>query len=197
MIVGLTGGIGSGKTTVAQIFAALGVPIFVADEVSKHLIDTNKRVQRALQNLLGDDLVKEGKIDRPLMAKLIFNDDELLKKANAIIHPAVAEAFKQWQEKQDYPYVLREAAILFESGSHRDCAAVIVVSAEEKLRIKRVQQRSGESVEQIKARMSKQWPQKKKEELADYLIFNDEKEMLIPQVIRIHEDLIRRARQGS
>lgn len=196
MIVGLTGGIGSGKTTVAQIFKALGVPIFVADEVSKSIIDSDLSLQSELKSLLGNDVVKEGKIDRPYMASLIFNDANLLKEANALIHPAVGSAFQQWYLQQDFPYVLREAAILFESGSHKDCEAIVVVSAPEDLRIARVQKRSGESEAQIRARMSKQWPQKKKEELADYLIFNEQKEMLIPQVIKVHEDLIRRAEQS-
>lgn len=196
MIVGLTGGIGSGKTTVAQIFKALGVPIFVADEVSKRIIDSDLSLQSELKSLLGNDVVKEGKIDRPYMASLIFNDANLLKEANALIHPAVGSAFQQWYLQQDFPYVLREAAILFESGSHKDCEAIVVVSAPEDLRIARVQKRSGESEAQIRARMSKQWPQKKKEELADYLIFNEQKEMLIPQVIKVHEDLIRRAEQS-
>ncbi len=196
MIVGLTGGIGSGKTTVAQIFKALGVPIFVADEVSKRIIDSDLSLQSELKSLLGNDVVKEGKIDRPYMASLIFNDANLLKEANALIHPAVGSAFQQWYLQQDFPYVLREAAILFESGSHKDCEAIVVVSAPEDLRIERVQKRSGESEAQIRARMSKQWPQKKKEELADYLIFNEQKEMLIPQVIKVHEDLIRRAEQS-
>lgn len=196
MIVGLTGGIGSGKTTVAQIFNALGVPIFVADEVSKSIIDSDLSLQSELKSLLGNDVVKEGKIDRPYMASLIFNDANLLKEANALIHPAVGSAFQRWYLQQDFPYVLREAAILFESGSHKDCEAIVVVSAPEDLRIERVQKRSGESEVQIRARMSKQWPQKKKEELADYLIFNEQKEMLIPQVIKVHEDLIRRAEQS-
>lgn len=197
MIVGLTGGIGSGKTTVAQIFERLGVPVFIADEVSKSIIDTNTQVQQQLRALLGNEVVKDGRIDRPYMASRIFSDPVLLQKTNAIIHPAVAEAFKAWHSAQSFSYVIREAAILFESGSHKDCDAIVVVTAPEKLRIQRVIKRSGETEAQVKARISKQWPQEKKEALADYLIFNDEKEMLIPQVLKIHENLIGRANAGG
>jgi len=193
MIVGLTGGIGSGKTTVAQIFKSLGIPVFVADEESKKLLDSDLELQKQLKDLLGDDLVKEGKVDRPYMASLIFNDADLLQKANALIHPAVGRAFKSWHQNQSAPYAIREAAILFESGSHQDCNSIVVVSAPEELRLRRVMKRSGETEEQVKSRMNKQWPQSKKEALADYLIFNDHREMLIPQVLKVHESLIHTA----
>lgn len=197
MIIGLTGGIGSGKTTVAQIFKVLGIPIFVADEVSKEIIDTDQNLQGKLVDLIGPDLVKGGKIDRPYMAKRIFNDSELLRAVNALIHPAVGRAFKSWREEKQAAYVIREAAILFESGTHHDCDKIVVVTAPEDLRIKRLKKRSGENVEQIKARMDKQWPQEKKAALADYLIFNDGSQLLIPQVVKVHEDLIRSANAQS
>tara|TARA_B100001115_G_scaffold183208_2_gene181386 strand:- start:672 stop:1265 length:594 start_codon:yes stop_codon:yes gene_type:complete len=196
MIVGLTGGIGSGKTTVARIFQQLKVPIFVADEESKKLLDTNSELQEQLVEWLGPELIKEGKLDRAYMASRIFKDEELLKKVNALIHPAVGRAFQSWYQKQKAPYIIREAAILFESGTHKDCAKIIVVSAPEELRLQRVVKRSGESPEQVKARMAKQWPQEKKEALADYIIHNDHQEMLIPQVLQIHEDLIHIANTG-
>jgi len=197
VIVGLTGGIGSGKTTVAQIFASLGVPIFVADEVSKSLIDTDINLQRALKSLIGDDVVKDGKIDRPLMASRIFSDEALLAKVNQLIHPAVGRAFQTWYAEQSSPYVIREAAILFESGTDQDCQKIVVVSAPEELRIRRVMARSGESEAQIRQRMAKQWPQERKEALADFIIKNDEGEMLIPQVLSIHEDLKHFANKGG
>lgn len=196
MIVGLTGGIGSGKTTVAGIFAHLGVPIFVADEVSKSLLDSDQDLQAALVNLMGPELVQNSKVNRPYMASRIFKDKDLLQKVNALIHPAVARAFETWYQKQNFPYVLREAAILYESGSYKDCAKVIVVSAPEELRLQRVMQRSGETAEQVQQRMSKQWPQEKKEALADYIIQNDHQQMLIPQVLSIHEDIIHTASSG-
>ena len=143
--------------------------------------------------LLGPDLVKNQKIDRPYMAQLIFNDANLLQHVNALIHPAVGRAFNRWHQEQDSPYVLREAAILFESGSYQDCKAIIVVSAPEDLRLKRVITRSGETEAQVKNRMSKQWPQEKKEALANFIIRNDHQSMLIPQVLEVHENLIHSA----
>ena len=190
MIIGLTGGIGSGKTTVAQIFRALSIPVFVADEESKIIIDTDLELQDQLRELLGEKLIKSGRIDRPYMASLIFNDNELLEKTNALIHPAVGRAFSEWYAKQNAPYVLREAAILFESGSYKDCAAIIVVSAPEPLRLERVIKRSGETEKQVKSRMARQWSQEEKEALANFIIQNDHQSMLIPQVLKIHENLI-------
>lgn len=191
MIVGLTGGIGSGKTTVGEIFKQLNIPVFVADEESKELLRSSQKLKQQLSDLLGSELIREGEIDKAYMAQRIFSDEVLLKQVNAIIHPAVAEAFKEWHQKQNAPYVIREAAILFESGSHADCDKIVVVSAPEKLRLKRVTKRSGESEEQVKQRMSRQWPQEKKEQLADYIIKNDHTEPLIPQVLKVHENIIR------
>ncbi len=197
MIIGLTGGIGSGKTTVAQIFQQVGIPVFFADDVSKGLLDSDLELRSSLVQLLGKRLLQDGKVDRSWMAQQIFSDTQLLTKVNALIHPAVAKAFKNWFSIQKAPYVLREAAILYESGSYKDCDAVIVVSAPEAMRIERVVRRSGESEEQVRNRMEKQWPQEKKLALADFVIQNDHQEMLIPQVLEIHEDLIRRANQSS
>lgn len=191
MIIGLTGGIGSGKTTVGKIFTHLGIPVYLADEAAKKLIDRDPHLQRELQNLVGKDLVADGKINRPYMARRVFADEQLLQEVNAVVHPAVARDFQEWYKKQDSPYVLREAAILYESGSYRDCHKVIVVTAPESLRITRVQNRSGESREQIKQRMQRQWPQEEKNKRGDYLIYNDEKHAVIPQVLAIHEDIIR------
>lgn len=197
MIVGLTGGIGSGKTTVAKIFQQIGIPVFVADEVSKALLDTNLQLQAQLVDLLGEELLLDGRVNRAFMANKIFNDEDLLRQANALIHPAVAEAFVNWYNSQEAPYVLREAAILFESESHVDCDKVIVVLAPEDLRLKRVMTRSGETASQVKSRMSKQWPQEKKAALADFLIHNDLEQMLIPQVLQVHESLIHISNQKS
>lgn len=197
MIIGLTGGIGSGKTTVGEIFKHLKIPVFVADEEAKKLLRTSESLKQKLSDLLGPDLIREGEVDKAYMARRIFSDEKLLKKANAIIHPAVADAFALWHAKQNAPYVIREAAILFESGSHVDCDKIVVVTAPEDMRIQRVMQRSGESKEQIEQRMSRQWPQEKKEQLADFIIKNDHTEPVIPQVLKIHENIIRFTNQKS
>jgi dephospho-CoA kinase len=192
MIVGLTGGIGSGKSTVAAIFQYLKVPVFIADEEAKALID-QEPIQRPLKALLGADIIKSGAVNRSLMAQKIFGDESLLKAVNNIIHPAVGQRFQAWAKEQDHPYLIREAAILFESGSYRDCEKIIVVTAPEALRLKRVMKRSGEGEEQVKRRMSRQWPEEEKIARADYVITNDHSQSLIYQVLAIHEDLISRA----
>lgn len=192
MIIGLTGGIGSGKSTVAKIFQALGAPVFIADDQAKRLLDEDDEVKEQLISLLGNEVLDEGRINRSYMAQRIFGDEQLLAKVNLIVHPAVGKVFRSWYQKhRDKPYVLREAAILFETNGHKDCDKVVVVTAPEELRLNRVIKRSGESEEQVKLRMKRQFPQEYKDKLADFLIFNDGQKMLIPQVKAVHESLIR------
>ncbi|WP_417589785.1 dephospho-CoA kinase [Owenweeksia hongkongensis] len=197
MIVGLTGGIGSGKSTVAKIFEFLGVPVYEADAFSKTIIDTDKELQAELVSLLGTEIIEEGKIVRPKMAELIFGDKNLLQKANDLIHPAVARNFHNWYENQSYPYVIKEAAILFESGSYKSCDKILVVAAPKEMRINRVMARSSMTREEVEARMNNQWPQEQKLEKADYIVTNDLTESVIKQVINIHENIIRTANSGS
>ncbi|WP_417601431.1 dephospho-CoA kinase [Owenweeksia hongkongensis] len=197
MIVGLTGGIGSGKSTVAKIFEFLGVPVYEADAFSKTIIDTDKELQAELVSLLGTEIIEEGKIVRPKMAELIFGDKNLLQKANDLIHPAVARHFQNWYENQSYPYVIKEAAILFESGSYKSCDKILVVAAPKEMRINRVMTRSSMTREEVEARMNNQWPQEQKLEKADYIVTNDLTESVIKQVINIHENIIRTANSGS
>ncbi len=197
MIVGLTGGIGSGKTTVARIFARLGVPVFEADQESKKLLDSDDDLKKALIALLGSSLYKNNRLDRDFMASKIFGDKALLQKVNQLIHPAVGQAFKRWHKKQQAPYVMREAAILFESGSYKDCDHIIMVSAPLDMRIERVMKRSGLSHAQVMERVNQQWPEEQKQQLSDSIIYNDHRESVIKQVLRIHENLIRQANPGS
>lgn len=191
MIVGLTGGIGAGKTTVAKIFESLRIPVYEADLHSKTLIDTDLELQSRLSDLLGADIVVDGKIDRPKMASLIFNNKELLASVNAIIHPAVGLHFKNWVSEQSSPYLIKEAAILFESGSYKSCDKVVTVTAPEEMRIERVMKRNNISREEVLVRINKQWPEQKKIDLADFVIYNDHKASLINQVLEVHENLIR------
>lgn len=191
MIIGLTGGIGSGKSTVAKIFQHLGIPVFFADEESKRILDTDPILQNRLQNLLGKDLIKAGVIDKVYMAQKIFSDESLLQEVNALLHPLVGIAFKHWALQQhNAPYVMREAAILFESNTYKDCDKIVVVTAAESLRLERVMRRSNLSAEAVKARMKKQWPQERKDAMADYLVDNSGEKSLIKQVIAIHENII-------
>lgn len=190
MIVGITGGIGAGKSTVSMIFKSFGVPIYEADFHSKDLLDSDPNLQFALVNLLGEKVVENKKINRAVMANLIFNDKDLLEKANALIHPIVGEHFKNWVAKQDSPYIIKEAAILYESGSYKDCDKVIMVSAPKEMRIKRVMARSAISRDEVLSRMNKQWPDQKKIELADFCIQNDEQISVIKQSLEIHKKLL-------
>lgn len=189
MIIGLTGGIGSGKSTVAKIFQEVGIPIYDADTHSKNIIDTYQSLQDSLKQLLGKDIVVDGKIDRPKMANLIFNDTELLEQTNALIHPAVALDFSNWVKEQDSKYIIKEAAILFESGSFKNCDKIITVTAPEKMRIERVMLRNKISEKEVIDRIKKQWPEKDKADLSDFVIRNDNSESVIKQVLKIHEEL--------
>ncbi len=198
MIVGLTGGIGSGKTTVAKIFAQLKVPIYDADTEAKILLDTDDKLHKALVQLLGNSVENSaGKIDRAKMAELVFAEKKLLTEVNALVHPAVAKHFKSWYKEVSQPYVLREAAILFESGAYKDCDAVITVFAPEELRIERVMQRNGITKAEVQSRISNQWPEEEKLKRADFVLYNDGSKSLIKQVLAIHENLISKANSAS
>lgn len=195
MIIGLTGGIGSGKSTVAEIFKHLGVPVFIADLESKHILETDRALQAKLAEILGWELLKNGQVDKLYMAQKIFTDQSLLQAVNALLHPLVGKAFDRWALlNEQSAYVIREAAILFESNSYQDCEKIIVVTAPRALRIKRVMVRSNLSAEAVEARMAKQWPQEKKDSMADYLVDNSGKQSLIKQVLTIHENIIRTAK---
>lgn len=198
MIVGLTGGIGSGKSTAAQIFGFLSVPVYEADAASKRLIDEDLQLQSELAQLLGQDIVKKERIDRSLMASRIFSDQNLLAQTNALIHPAVARDFERWKvQYETSPYVIREAAILFESGSYHDCSKVIVVSAPAEMRIARVMQRNGISRAEVLERMKNQWSEEEKLSRADYVIYNNLRQSVIKQILAIHEDIIHHAATRS
>src|SRR5690606_22215644 len=151
-IVGITGGIGSGKTTVAKMFESLGIPVYYADDEAKNLTATSPVIREGLIGLLGEETFKNGVLDRKYMAGKIFNDKDLLEKANAIIHPQVALHFENWVSNQSTPYVLKEAAILFESGSYQQCDKTILITAPEDIRIQRVMERDGVSKEEVLAR---------------------------------------------
>lgn len=185
--IGLTGGIGSGKSSVARVFSSLGVPVFYADVSGKKVLESDAEVVNAVTKLIGEQAYNEnGAANRAHIASIVFNDQSKLEALNAIIHPAVGRDFLQWKSQQKATYCLREAAILFESGSHKDCDAVICVSAAKDIRVKRVMDRDGVSSAEVEARMAKQMPQAEKEKLADFVIQNNGNESLISQVIKIH-----------
>jgi len=190
--IGLTGGIGSGKTAVAQIFEKLGVPVYYADERAKKLMHMDFDLVKSIKLNFGKEIYVEGALDRVALASLVFNDPEQIKTLNNLVHPAVARDFSAWLESQEknIPYVLKEAAILFESGSHRDLDAVILVSAPVEIRLKRVMDRDALDEASVRARMANQWPESDKIPLSDYLIVNDGEHSLIEQVMALHTDLL-------
>jgi len=190
-IVGLTGGIGSGKTTVAKMFMELGIPVYIADDEAKRLTNSSKVIRRKLIVLLGEEAyTEEGLLNRPYVANLVFNDKMLLEGINQIIHPKVAQHFKRWIKKQKSPYCIKEAAILFESGSYRTCDLTILVTAPVETRIKRVMDRDASSRDAIEARMANQWPDSQKAKMADMVIENLDISSTQKQVHRIHKSLL-------
>jgi dephospho-CoA kinase len=190
--IGLTGGIGSGKSTVARIFRTLAVPVFNADDVAKEIVDQDNAVKSSIYEVFGPkSYLSSGKLDRKWMATEVFKNETMLAKLNAIIHPAVGKKYATWIKQQQHtPYTLKEAAILIESGNYLEMDAIIVVTAPEALRIQRVMQRDGLDEEQVLLRMRNQLTEKERLEKADFLIVNDEKESLIHQVIRLHNQLL-------
>ena len=183
--IGLTGGIGTGKTYVSKIFQKMGIPIFNADEQAKKCMVEDSSLKAAVQLAFGESMYLKGVLQKDTLANIVFNNTEALVKLNALVHPIVKQKFEDWCTQQSTSIVIKEAAILFESDAHLGLDAVICVSAPEKLRIERVQKRDESSVEQIQSRMSKQMPQAETEELADFLIVNDEVQLLLPQVLAI------------
>lgn len=192
IVVGLTGGIGSGKTTVAKMFEELGVPIYIADIEAKKLINRSKVIKRKLIALFGEEAYINNKINRAFVANQIFNNQDLLNKMNQIVHPKVASHFKRWLKKQDAPFVIKEAAILFENGSYKSLDAIITVTASIEERIKRVTQRDNSTKEKVIAVIRNQWCDKKKIELSDYVINNADLENTEKQVVEIHQDILKK-----
>ena len=188
-IVGLTGGIGSGKTTVAKLFMELDIPVYIADDEAKQLMDRSKIIKRHLIQLLGRKAYTKGGLNRAFIAKKIFCDPILLSKVNQIVHPKVAKHFRRWVGKQKGPYCIKEAAILFESGSYKDCDTTILISAPKAVRIKRVLARDGVSKEDVLSRMVNQWSDKRKKELADIVIENIDMNAVKKEVLRVHRRL--------
>lgn len=173
-IIGLTGGIGSGKTTIATHIQKLGVPVYIADIEAKKIMDSAGIVSK-ITAVFGEDLLENGKINKQKLSEIVFKQPEKLQILNAIIHPEVAQHFKKWVKKnKKHPILIKEAAILFESGSYKDCTQIILVTAPKEIRIQRVMQRDGLSRADIEKRMNNQWSEEKKQELSDFVIVNQD-----------------------
>ena len=189
--VGITGGIGSGKSTVCRILGVLGVPVFEADAEGRRLLSEDPDVIAAVRKHFGPDLIGQQGVDRKALAEIVFKDAAALQELNAIVHPAVRKAFARWAEAQEAPYMVLEAAVLAESGGRSRVDELWVVSAPEDLRIQRVMARDGVVEEAVRARMANQLPDAEREALADAVLVNDERQLLIPQVLALHEQMIR------
>ena len=189
-VIGLTGGIGSGKSTVASVFESLGIPVFNADNEALALYSKDRDLLFEVVEEFGEEVLNsDGTLNRRALSAIVFGNPAVLKKLNSLIHPRVAARFSQWKSEQHVSIVMREAAILFESGSHADCESVIVVTAREQLRVERVMRRSGISEADVRARIARQWPEEKLRQLADWEIVNDDTRLVLPQVLKIAEAL--------
>jgi dephospho-CoA kinase len=185
--IGLTGGIGSGKTTVAKIFELLGVPVYYADDASKRLYATNKDLMEALKKHFGEDIYTDEQLNRSKLAAIVFNDAAKLELLNSLVHPLTIKDAEEWMQQQTTPYIIKEAALLFEAGSASGLDYIIGVSTPQPLRIKRVMERDGVGREEVSSRMQRQMDEESKMLLCDFVIKNDEQEMVIPQVLALHE----------
>jgi dephospho-CoA kinase len=188
--LGVTGGIGSGKTSVCKVFSVLGVPVFSADHAARIIIDSDEHIKNAINSIAGADLYSNGCLDRTALATLIFNNNTLLTKVNSLVHPVVFNHFAIWEKNQTAPYIIMEAAILFESGASKlvDKVATIVASEEE--RLNRVVLRSKLSRQQVLERMRNQLDDESRIRLSDYIIYNSENDMIIPAILKIHENIM-------
>ena len=185
--IGLTGGIGSGKSTVARIFTMLNIPVYNSDEAGRKITNEDPLVKRSIKNLFGAELFDHNdNLNREKLSAIVFSDSTALAKLNAIIHPAVAQDFKMWCANQSSPYVIKETAILFEHGLDKHLDGVIVVEAPDELRIKRVMHRNGITEEAVRNRIQQQLPQDELISRADWVINNNEEQLLIPQVLAVY-----------
>jgi dephospho-CoA kinase len=189
--IGLTGGIGSGKSTIAEIFKILNVPVYNSDERAKVLMNKNHQLIKEITQIFGTSIYQDGALNRAELGAIVFKNPELLKRLNAVVHPAVGNDFNEWCALQNTHYVIKEAAIIFETGIEKSLDGVIAVTAPETLRMQRVMQRPGMTEALIKDRMKNQFSSVELEKRANWVIKNDETELVIQQVLRIHEELMK------
>jgi dephospho-CoA kinase len=188
--IGLTGGIGSGKSTVARVFAVLGVPLFDADRAGRQLLNDDPAARAAVIEAFGDALYASGSLDRRALAAIVFTDPEKLARLNAIVHPAVRVRFASWAAEQQAPYVMMESAILAETGGHHAFDRIVLVDAPEAVRLRRVMLRDAVGEEEVRARMARQGTDAQRAAIAHHIIRNDDTELVVPQVLRVHEALL-------
>lgn len=192
--VGLTGGIGTGKTTVAKIFKVLGIPVFDADAAAKKIMNENNVVQQKIIENFGEESFIDGNLNRSYLASIVFNNANKLELLNEIVHPETIKLSKEWMQNQTTAYCIKEAALLFESGSAQGLDYIIGVFAPISLRVKRVMHRDKITAEEVNKRIQKQIDIEIAKKLCDFTINNNEQELLIPQVLQIHNTLLKKAK---
>jgi dephospho-CoA kinase len=188
--IGLTGGIGSGKSTIAEVFKVLNIPVYNSDERAKALMNENAKLIDEISNVFGAHIYQNGELNRAELGAIVFKNPELLQQLNAVVHPVVGDDFNTWCNNQQSKYVIKEAAIIFETGINKMLDGVIAVIAPDELRIKRVLKRPGMTEELIKDRMSRQLATETLVDKANWLINNDETVLVIPQVLKVHEEIL-------
>lgn len=187
--IGITGNIGSGKTTVSKVFELLGIPVFNADDAAKGVMITDDVLINGIKSAFGEiSYFDDGTLNRKHIAEIVFNDKKQLARLNSLVHPATFRAFNAWVKTiSGVPYVLKEAALLFESDAHKFCDYSIMVQAPFETRLKRVMQRDGVTRDEVEKREANQFPEEKKARLSDHIIVNDDKQLVIPQVLELHQ----------
>lgn len=194
--IGITGGIGSGKTTICRIFELLGIPVFYADEAAKEVMSRDSILIDEIRTSFGkESYLSTGVLNRKHLAGIVFNDPDRLAQLNALVHPAVFRAFDLWADRQDAEYVIKEAALLIESRSYLDCDYTILVTAPTELRIERVVRRDKITAEEVMKRINRQLSDEEKEKICDFTVVNDEKKLLIPEVLRLHNIFLNKNKQ--
>jgi dephospho-CoA kinase len=191
--IGITGGIGSGKTTVCKVFETLGIPVFYADQMAKQLMVTDVNLIAAVKNAFGEQSYSiNGVLNHKHLADIVFNDKNALAQLNALVHPAVFNAFATWAKKAalSAPYVLKEAALLFESGSYTSCDHTVLVTSPLSVKLSRVTKRDLVSVQEVMLRMDKQFTDEQKIKLANFIIHNTEDHSIILQVLALHQQFL-------
>ena len=188
--IGITGGIGSGKSLVSKVFTTLGVPVFDADATAKKIMEEDANLVKKIIEYFGQNTYINGKLNRAVLAEIVFNNPEKLQLLNSITHPATIAAAAKWTAAQTAPYCLKEAALLFEAGTAKGLDFIIGVSAPNALRIQRVMQRDNTTRENVLARMDKQLNESLKMKLCNYIIINDNTKLVLPQVVKLHKELL-------
>lgn len=187
--LGITGGIGSGKSYVCEIFRSMGMPVYDSDSMAKKLMNSSDKIRTAITNTWGDKIYNNGSLDKQKLADIIFNDKNALKTINSIVHPVVTDDFEEWAKQQNSNIVINESAIIFEAGLEKYFDAIISITAPKEIRIARVLKRDNTNREQVISRINNQWHDDKIKERSDFIICNDSSAPLLPQIISIIEKI--------